>query len=92
MAQTKRTIHHDVPIEALSALRLSPDEFAREMRLAACVQWFREGVLSQGKAAEISGLGRSDFLRELSRRHVDILQVDDQELDEELRWIREARR
>lgn len=86
------TIQYQLPAEAFSALRMAPKEFAREMKLAACVQWYRQGILSQSKAAEIAGLSRSAFLAELSRRREPILQVTEEELAEEIAHIREARR
>ena len=53
-------IRFDFPSSFFAALRKSPAEFPVEMRVAASVQWYAEGLLSQGKAAEIAGLsGRS---------------------------------
>ena len=37
----------------------------REMRLAAAVKWYEMQQISQGKAAEIAGLSRSEFLTAL---------------------------
>ncbi len=78
------TISYDLPSRTFSALRMSPSEFAREMRIAACVQWYGQGLLSQGKAAEIAGLARADFLEELFRRKVPACQVTLEELIEEV--------
>lgn len=78
------TISYDMPPGTFSALRLSPKEFAREMRVAACVQWYAQGVVSQGKAAEIAGLSRAEFLEELFRRKVPACQVTYEELIEEI--------
>ncbi|MEM9293132.1 MAG: UPF0175 family protein [Acidobacteriota bacterium] len=78
------TITYHLPPSAFSALRLSPDEFAQEMRTAACVQWYSQGVVSQGKAAEIAGLTRAEFLEELFRRKVSAVQVSFEELAEEI--------
>ena len=77
-------ITYDMPSSTFSALRLSPKEFAREMRIAACVQWYSQGTVSQGKAAEIAGLGRAEFLEELFRRKVSACQVTLEELIEEI--------
>jgi len=52
-----------VPDSALSALRRSPTEFGREMKLAAAIHWYQRGVMSQERAAELAGLNRRDFIR-----------------------------
>ena len=79
------TISFDFDPSAFGALRLSPHEFAREMRIAAAVQWYAQGVVSQGKAAELAGLTRADFLDELYRRKVPACQVTPDELADEIR-------
>lgn len=74
----------DFPPTVFSALRKAPAEFAAEMRLAAAIHWYSQGMVSQGKAAEIAGLSRADFLDELFRRRVPAIQVNVEELREEL--------
>lgn len=78
------TVSFDIPPEALSALRRAPDEFARDMRLAAAMHWYRRGDLSQEKAAMIAGLDRADFLAALAREQIDVFQVDVEDLRQEL--------
>ena len=67
-----------------SALRLAPNDFAREMRIAAAVQWYAQQKISQGNAAEIAGLNRVEFLDELYRRKVPAIQVTLEELKAEI--------
>jgi predicted HTH domain antitoxin len=74
----------DLPIEVFSALRRSPDEFVREMRLAAAIHWYGRGEVSQEKAAQIAGLDRTDFLLALARAGVDAFAVDVDDLRREL--------
>ncbi|MBK6294320.1 MAG: UPF0175 family protein [Rhodoferax sp.] len=74
----------DLPEGVFSALRLSPQAFAAEMRIASAVQWYGERRVSQAKAAEVAGLSRAAFLNELHRRRVPAIQVDIDELDAEL--------
>jgi predicted HTH domain antitoxin len=74
----------DVPEAALSALRLSPAEFAKEMRIAAALLWYSLGELSQSKAAEIAGTSRAEFIDELARRRIPVVQVTAEELQGEL--------
>ena len=83
------TVTVEVPDSAFSALRRSPREFAQEMRIAAAIQWYHQGLISQGKAAEIAGLSRADFLDALFRAKVPACQVTIEELKEELEsWQR----
>jgi len=56
------TVTFDVPEGALSALRLSPTEFVKEMRVAAALLWYSRGELSQSKAAEVAGTSRAELL------------------------------
>ena len=70
----------DLPDTVFSALRKSPEEFAQEMRLAAAIHWYSQGLISQGKAAEIAGVSRAEFLDELFRRKVPAIQATVEEL------------
>ena len=62
-----RTIPIQLPETVFSALRKNPKEFVEEMRIAAAVKWYELGEISQGKAAEIAGLTRAEFINALSR-------------------------
>lgn len=74
----------DFPPTVFSALRKAPPAFAAEMRLAAAIHWYSQGMISQGKAAEIAGLTRVRFLDELYRRKIPAMQVTLEDLREEL--------
>jgi predicted HTH domain antitoxin len=78
------TLTLKLPEEVFSALRRSPDEFLREMRLAAAIFWYSRGQISQEKAAQIAGLHRADFLDVLAREKVDVFVVDFDDLAREL--------
>lgn len=74
----------DFPPEVLTTLRRSPEEFGRELRLAAAIHWYSQGMLSQERAAQIAGIHRIEFLDELARRHVDVIRVEPDDLKREL--------
>ncbi|MBE9056153.1 UPF0175 family protein [Sphaerospermopsis sp. LEGE 08334] len=78
------TITLELPEEIFSALRLSPNEFVQELRLAAAIHWYQRGEISQEKAANIAGLDRTDFILALSREKVDVFNVDFDDLQREL--------
>jgi predicted HTH domain antitoxin len=78
------TVALELPEEVFSALRRSPAEFGRELRLAAAIHWYQRGEISQEKAAQIAGLDRSDFLAAVAREHVDVFRVDVDSLKREL--------
>ncbi|MFB2837905.1 UPF0175 family protein [Floridanema evergladense] len=74
----------ELPESAFSALRTTPDDFVKEMRLAATVKWYEMGTISQSKASEIAGISRQEFLAALSRFNISPFQVTPEELAEEL--------
>jgi predicted HTH domain antitoxin len=78
------TVSLELPEEIFSALRRSPEEFVREMRLAAAIHWYTRGEISQEKAAQISGLDRTDFLLALARERVDAFVVNFEDLKREI--------
>lgn len=57
----------EMPEGALAALHKDPQGFAQELRLAAAVKWYELRLVSQGRAAEIAGITRADFLDALDR-------------------------
>ncbi len=81
------TIEVEVPDTVFRALRESPAEVARDIRVAAAVDWFARGLVSQGRAAELAGISRWDFLEELGRRGVPAINITADDLRAELRDI-----
>ena len=78
------TVTFDVPEGALSALRLSPAEFVKEMRVAAALLWYSQGEISQSKGAEIAGTSRAEFINELAHRRIPVVQATLDDLTEEI--------
>jgi predicted HTH domain antitoxin len=74
----------DLPDDAFSALRSTPEDFVKEMRLAAAAKWYEIGMVSQSKAAELAGVSRERFLEALPRFRVSTFQETPEELAEEL--------
>lgn len=73
----------EMPEGALASLRKDPESFARELRLAAAIKWYEIGDVSQGRAAEIAGVSRQEFLAALGRYGVSPFQYTPEEVLEE---------
>ena len=78
------TVSFEVPEVAMRAVSPTPEEFACAVRLAAAMFWYARAEISQGTAAAIAGLDRTEFLFALSRHQQDIFVVDFDDLDREL--------
>jgi len=82
-------IAFDIQEGALSSVRQDPQTFARELRIAAAVKWYEMQRVSQGRAAEIAGLSRSEFIDALGRYGISPFQ---QTVDELVQDAEEANR
>lgn len=65
-----RQIVIDVPEKVLLAEKMDETSFARELRVLAAVKLYELGRLSSGRAAELAGMPRVEFLLELGRYKV----------------------
>ena len=79
-----KTIELEVPDDLVGLSGGSDEELAHDLRLAAAIQWYSQGVVSQGRAAEIAGLDRTSFLLALGKAKIDAFQITDAELKEEV--------
>jgi predicted HTH domain antitoxin len=82
-------IAFDLEEDILSSVRQDPEGFTRELRIAAAVKWYELRRVSQGRAAEIAGLSRAEFIEALGRYGVSPFQ---QTADEIVRDAEEATR
>ena len=77
-------IELDLPEEAFSSLRTTPERFVHELRMAAAAKWYEMGLLSQSKGAEIAGVSRQEFVEALRRFGVSPVQSSPEELAAEV--------
>jgi len=81
-----RQIVIDVPEGVLSAEKTDAQSFGREIRLLAAVKLYELGRLSPGRAAELAGMSRVEFLLTLGRYQGFPLTSELQELEESHGW------
>jgi len=75
-----KTLTIEMDDDVFPALQEEPEEMIREMRLFSAAKWYELGRVSQGKAAEIAGLSRTDFISALSKFSVSPFQETSAEI------------
>lgn len=67
---TAKQLTIEVPEKILLAEKMDEAAFAQEMRMLSAVKLFELGRLSSGRAAELAGITRVEFLLSLERYRV----------------------
>ena len=80
-----KTITIEVPDDLGAAVGKSDADLPRALRLAAAIQWYCEGLLSNIKGAELAGVTRVEFINALERANVSSFPTNDRELKDELK-------
>jgi predicted HTH domain antitoxin len=74
----------EVPGELPDAIQCTPQQFEQEAKMAMVVKLYEMKRLSSGMAASIVGMNRVQFLGELHRYGVAVIDLDASELSNEL--------
>lgn len=80
MAAVQVELSQDL-VELLEELHRPLNEVARELIV---LELYRQGEVSSGKAAELLGLEREQFIRHASKQGIPYFQLDGEELQREL--------
>ena len=73
------------PEDFEETVSLTPEELSAELRLMAALKMFEIGKLSSGKAAELAGISRVEFLDACGRYHVPVFNYPPEMVEAELR-------
>ena len=76
-------IHIDLPESILVNTGQSQEEFVKEVKFFVALKLFELGRLSSGRAAELCGMPRVEFLLLAGRSGVPVADLDAEELDRE---------
>lgn len=85
MAATINVTLVDVPQASLFALKVSGDDFASDLRMAAAMKYYEMGRLSSGAAARLAGVPRVVFLARLADYNIDTFRLTEEQLQREER-------
>lgn len=80
-----RPVVIEVPEKVLLAEKTDEVAFAKELQVLAAVKLYELGRLSSGRAAELAGMGRVEFLFELKRFKTFPLEAELSELEGDAR-------
>jgi len=82
----------EYPDDLESAVQTTPEEMNAQIRLMAALKMFELGKMSAGKAAELAGLSRVEFLETCGRYRVSVFNYPLEDLKAELHADLEAAR
>jgi predicted HTH domain antitoxin len=69
----------------LLLMGLPPEAFEQEARFLLALKLFELRRISSGKAAELSGLSKPEFLFKTSQLGIAVVDLDEDQLDDEFR-------
>jgi predicted HTH domain antitoxin len=83
----KLNINIPVSEEILFILKKDEASFQKEILKMLALQFFIEKKLSLGKASELAGMDKNDFVELLGQHSIDIYRYSERELERELNFI-----
>jgi predicted HTH domain antitoxin len=78
------------PSEVLDMLSTTYEDDANVIKEAAVLELYREGKISSGKAAEILGMDRFEFIRYAGKKGIPYIRITPDELEEEVRLLEKS--
>ena len=78
-----RNLTIEIPESILLATGQSREDFIREAKFLLAAKLFELGRLSSGKAAQVCGMHRVDFLFAVAKMGIPVVQLDEEEIERE---------
>jgi len=75
-----KTLEIEIDDEVFLGMNKNPQELADEIRFITAVKWYELGKISQGRAAQLAGLSRAEFIMSMSRFGVSPFQKTEDEI------------
>ena len=84
MTMAALRVEFELPRELISALNIPESDLGRRAKESVVLEFFLEGEISAGRAAEILGISKAAFIALLNQRNLPYLDSDLQELEREV--------
>lgn len=73
-------VSFNISDDILFSLKESAEEFTRDMRFLSALMWYRKNKLSLGKAAELAGYGKLEFIERIKLEREPIFEYDAEDI------------
>ena len=81
------TLKLSVPEEILYTLNETKNDFVQKMKLYAAMELYKLQKLSMGKASELAEMNKADFMLELGKHEISVINYDEDDFKEEIEWV-----
>ncbi|MHC1577402.1 MAG: UPF0175 family protein [Candidatus Methanospirareceae archaeon] len=83
------TIDVKIPKELL--IGMEKEKLVEEIKIFIAMRLYELKVLSLGKASELAGKNKDEFIETLSKHGIDVLRYSKEELNEEIKFLKGAK-
>ena len=80
------TIEVKIPKELL--IGMEKEKLVEDIKFFMAMRLYEMNILSLGKAAELAGKDKEEFMRVLSEHGIDVIRYSKEELEEEMEFLR----
>lgn len=83
------TIEVKIPKEML--IGIEKEKLVEDIKLLMAMRLYEKKVLSLGKATELAGKTKGEFMEALSEQGIDVIRYSKEELNEEIKFLKESK-